>query len=475
MKIGIKVKLALILSTLLFLTASLLGVVLVFHQRASLDSLMRSMAGTITGEFASNSKIPLMQKDSLAMNLLIQNILKSPGITDAYILNHDFMIEGHKDLIEVGHDYYRNKNIFSTEGPPPWVAESEGTITFVSPIVFKQTTVGYAVVLFSNEFIRERIHVAARNVALLAGIAIVIVSLVSIPMASGLLRPVFRLFKGTKEISLGNFDYRIPERGNDEIGDLVKSFNMMASELKKKEVLKGIFDRYVSPQVADEILKEPDRIRLGGERMEVTVFFADIRGFTALSRKMLPEQTVEMLNRYFTLLTEIIFRFEGTVDKFIGDAVMAIFGSPIKSDSHLEQGIKAAAAIKMAIEAVNVTRKSRGFVLLQMGLGVDSGEVIVGNMGSKSRTEFTAVGDSVNMASKLADLAGGGEIIITAQVYDRLRDRISAVPMPGAVIKGLEQPMMLYVIVDLKGAWKQEVEEIVRDTVKKLESEGFVP
>lgn len=474
MKIGIKVKLALILSTLLFLTASLLGVVLVFHQRGSLDSLMRSMAGTITGEFASNSKIPLMQKDGLAMNLLIQNILKNPGITDAYILNHDLTIEGHQHLAEVGH-YFGSKEIFDTEGPPPWVAESGGTITIVSPIVFKQTTVGYAVVLFSNEFIRERVQVAVRSVVLVAGIAIAIVSLVSIPMASGLLRPVFRLFKGTKEISLGNFDYRIPEKGNDEIGDLVRSFNMMASELKKKEVLKGIFDRYVSPQVADEILKEPDKIRLGGERREVTVFFADIRGFTSLSRKMLPEQTVEMLNKYFTLLTEIIFRFEGTVDKFIGDAVMGIFGSPIKSDSHLEQGIKAAAAIKMAMETVNVSRRSKGLAPMQMGLGVDSGEVIVGNMGSKSRTEFTAVGDSVNTASKLADMAGGGEIIITEPLYERLKDRVSVVPLPGVVIKGFEHPLTLYSIVGLKGRWKQEVEEIVRDTVKQLDSEGFVP
>jgi len=474
-KIGIKVKLALILSTLLFLTVLLLGAVLVFHQRASLNSLMRSMAGTITGEFAGNAKIPLMQKDSLAMNLLIQNMLKNPGITDAYILNHDFMIEGHKDLIEVGHDYYRNKNVFSTDSPPPWVSESEGTITFVSPIIFKSTTVGYAVVLFSNEFIRERVQLAVTSVALVAAIAIVIVSLVSIPIASGLLRPIFRLFKGTKEISLGNFDYKIPEKSNDEMGDLVRSFNMMASELKKKEVLKGIFDRYVSPQVADEILKEPDKIRLGGERRDVTVFFADIRGFTSLSRKMLPEQTVEMLNRYFTLLTEIIFRFEGTVDKFIGDAVMGIFGSPIRSDNHLEQGVKAAAAIKKAIDTVNLSRGAKGQSPIRMGLGVDSGEVIVGNMGSKSRTEFTAVGDSVNTASKLADLAGGGEILITAPVYEKLRDRVSAVPMPGVVIKGFEKPLILYSVTDLKGVWKKEVEDIVSVAVKQLESEGFVP
>lgn len=475
MKIGIKVKLASILSTLLILTTSLLGVVLIFHQRASLDSLMRSMAGTITGEFAGNSKIPLMQKDGLAMNLLIQNMLKNPGITDAYILNHDFMIEGHKDLIEVGHDYYRNKGIFTAAGPPPWVDESEGTITFVSPIVFKQTTVGYAVVLFSDDFIKERVQKAVTSVILVAGIAIVIVSLISVPMASGLLRPIFRLFKGTKEIALGNFDYRIPDKSNDEMGDLVRSFNKMASELKEKELHKGIFSRYVSPQVADEILREPERIRLGGERREVTVFFADIRDFTALSRKMLPEETVEILNRYFTLITEIIFRFNGTVDKFIGDAVMGVFGSPIRNETHLEHGVKAAAAIKKALDIVNRSRVSKGLVPLQMGLGVDSGEVIVGNMGSKSRMEFTAVGDSVNIASRLADLARGGEIIISESVYGSIKDNVIAEPMHAMVIKGFERPLTLYSLVDLRGRWKEDVEEIVSSAVTQLENEGFVP
>ncbi|MBI5586906.1 MAG: HAMP domain-containing protein, partial [Deltaproteobacteria bacterium] len=360
-------------------------------------------------------------------------------------------------------------------GPPPWVAESEGTITFVSPIVFKQTTVGYAVVLFSDDFIKERVQKAVTSVVLVAGIAIIIVSLISVPMASGLLRPIFRLFKGTKEIALGNFDYRIPDKSNDEMGDLVRSFNKMASELKEKELHKGIFSRYVSPQVADEILKEPERIRLGGERREVTVFFADIRDFTALSRKMLPEETVEILNRYFTLITEIIFRFNGTVDKFIGDAVMGVFGSPIRNETHLEHGVKAAAAIKKALEVVNRSRRSKGLVPLQMGLGVDSGEVIVGNMGSKSRMEFTAVGDSVNIASRLADLARGGEIIISESVYGSIKDNVIAEPMHAMVIKGFEHPLTLYSLVDLRGRWKEEVEEIVSSAVTQLENEGFVP
>lgn len=477
MRIGIKIKLAVILSTLLFVTTFSVGAILIAHQKASLEAQMRSMAGTITHEFASDSKIPLMQKDSLAMNLLVQTILKYPGIHDAYIINYNFNIEAHKDMQEVGLEFanFDRKSISDKEGPPPWlVREEQGIITFGSPIVFKGTTVGYTVVSFSDSFIQERVRLAVTRVALIGVIAVAAVTLISIPIASGLLRPVFRLFEGTKEIAMGNLDYRIPGTSKDEFGDLVDSFNKMASELKKKEILKGVFNRYVSPHVADEIFKDPETIRLGGDRREVTVLFADIRGFTSISRRMEPEEIVELLNRYFTLLTEIIFRFEGTVDKFIGDAVMSVFGSPIKSATHLEQGIKAAMAIKKAVEVVNKMRITSGELALHMGVGIDSGEVIVGNMGSLMRMEYTAVGDTVNMASRLTDLAKGGDILISEGVYNAVRGNVTAERLSGVAIKGVDQSVTLYNIKDLSSSWNREVDSIVSLAIMELEREGIV-
>lgn len=475
-KIGIKIKLAVILSALLFVTTFSIGIIMIAHQRSSLEEQMRSMAGTITAQFASDAKIPLMQKDSLTMNLLVQNILKYPGINDAYILNENFLIEGRKNIQEAGLDLYEQKDfILKAKGAPPFISEENGNITFAYPILFKKTTVGYTVVSFSNEFIQEKVRLAITSIILLAGVAIIIVSFVSIPLASGLLlRPIFRLFKGTKEIAMGNFDYRIPELSKDEIGDLVSSFNKMASELKKKEILKGVFNRYVSSHVADEILKDPERIRLGGDRRLVTVFFADIRGFTAISRRMAPEEIVEILNRYFTVITDIIFRFEGTVDKFIGDAVMTVFGSPIRSRDHLEQGIKAAFAIKSTIAKINSSRHSQGLIPLQMGIGLDSGEVIVGNMGSQTRMEFTAVGDAVNMASRLTDLAKGGDIIVSEAIYNLIKDNVLAERMSGIDIKGIESPVTLYNIIALKGAWANQVENIIQQAITELETESIV-
>lgn len=466
MRIGIKIKLAVILASLLFVATFTMGAVMVAHQRSSLEAQMRSMAATITDEFASDSKIPLMQKDSLAMNLLVQSMLKYPGITDAYILNDNYLIEGHTDIHKVGQPYDDIKPILKAKGTPPWLVSTEvGQIVFASPIFFKGTTVGYTVISFSNEFIKERVHLAITSLIAIAVVATALVTLVSIPLSSGLLRPVFRLFKGTKEIALGNFDYQIPVKSKDEMGDLIRSFNKMAAELKKKEVLKGVFNRYVSQHVADEILKEPEMIRLGGDRRDVTVFFADVRGFTSLSRKMPPEDTVEYLNSYFTLITEIIFRFEGTVDKFIGDAVMTVFGSPIQSDRHLEQGIKAAVAIKKAVEKVNSLRQGCALVPFKIGIGLDSGEVIIGNMGSQVRMEYTAVGEAVNMAARLTDHARGGDIIVSGLVYDKIKNHVVAESMPGVSIKGFESPLTLYAVSDLKGQWKQEVDEIIHRTV----------
>lgn len=477
MKIGIKIKLAIILSSLLFVTTFSIGVILVAHQKGSLEEQLRSMAGTITHEFANDSKIPFMQRDSLAMNLLIQNILKYPGIHDSYLLNHNFQIEAHKDVQEAGLDFtaFDTGLISSRKEAPPWlVLENEGLLTFVSPIVFRSTTVGYAVISFSDRFIQEQVRRAIKRVAIIGAIAAGAVTLLSIPLASGLLRPVFRLFEGTREIAMGNFDYRIPEIRKDELGLLVKSFNRMASELKKKEILKGVFNRYVSPHLADEILKDPEKIRLGGDRREVTVMFADIRGFTSISRKLEPEEIVDILNRYFTVITEVIFRFEGTVDKFMGDCVMSVFGAPIKSQSHLEQGLKAAMAVKKAVEELNRVRAAEGGIVFEMGIGLSSGEVIAGNMGSMVRMEYTAVGDTVNLASRLTDLSSGGDILVDEAVFEAVRGKVDAEEIMGVVIKGLDHPVTLYNIRDFTGGWRVEVEGIVQLALMELERDGIV-
>lgn len=465
---GIKLKLVLILSALIAFAACAVGFILVTHERASLEAQMRIMAATITDEFAMDAKIPLLSRDRLGLNVLVQNILMYPGIGESYILNHKFVIEAHKHKEEVGLEYKDTEGIRKAAGKPPWlVKEDADYITFASPILFKDTTVGYSVITFSNAFINEQLNQAIGRLALIAVLAIAAVMLLSLPIASRLIEPVLMLLKGTKEIALGNFDYRIRHTRRDEIGALIDSFNNMALELKKKEILKGAFARYVNPHIAEEILKAPDAVRLGGERSDVTVFFADIRGFTKLSRERPPEEVVEALNLYFTLITEVVFHFNGTVDKFIGDSVMNLFGAPVKDDRHLEQGVKAAFAAKEAVARVNRIRKGRGLYALEIGIGLNSGTAIVGNMGAHIRMEYTAIGDTVNVASRLCGTAGGGEVVVTGDVYALVREECSVEEIPSRELKGLGPAIPLYRIMGVSAKWTAEIDEAVKNALRE--------
>lgn len=474
-KFGIKMKFVLLLSALLFVMASTMGIIMIANQRGSLEYQMRTMAGTITDEFAHDSKIPILQNDGLALNMLVDNIMKYPGIADAYVLNDSMVIEGQKRLHDVGKKFRMGTAILEAKGPPPWlIYEDEGVLSFAAPILFQDTVVGYTAVTFSRDFIADRVHKATTSVIIIAAIAILLVSLLSIPLATRLTRPILRLFQGTKEIAMGNFGYRIEtHKSHDEIGELVMSFNAMAEELEKKEQLKGAFNRYVSVEVADEILRDPARIRLGGEKRNITVFFADIRDFTSHSSRMSPEMTVELLNAYFSLITEIVFHFNGTIDKFIGDAVMGVFGSPVKVRNHMEQGLKAVVAIKEAVGRVNGARESAGLVPFRIGIGLDSGKVIVGNMGSSVRMEYTAVGAAVNRASRFSDVAGPDETIISAELYEKVKENLVVQGPREAVIKGIDGPVSAYNIIGLKGEWKDEVEAVVNKVTRNIVVDGM--
>ncbi len=473
---GIKLKYAIVLSLLFGAITIAMGLLMVINQKHAMESQIRSMAGAVTDGFSRNSKFPLLENDSLVMSQLIENVLKNPSIDTAYILDESLAVKAHRDMETVGEHFVLADRIEQARGPYPWViAEDSGSITYAMPVFFKDTKVGYTVLSFSKAFISERVRAAVMSLVVITILAVIFVSFLSIPLAAGFLGPIFMLLKGTKEIVMGNFDYKIPEVRRDEVGELVRSFNHMAAELKKKEVMKGVFNLYVSPDVADEILKEPESLGLGGDRRVLTVFFADIRGFTRHARSMEPEQTVEILNRYFSLITEVVFSFGGTVDKFIGDAVMCVFGSPIVMPSHLQEAVKTAVAIREVLRRVNAMREERGETPMYMGLGLDSGPVIVGNMGSRLRMEYTAVGDAVNMASRLSDIADGGEILINEELYPQVKGFARCEQIESAIIKGVDKPVGLYSIVELKDSWRAEVDEVVAKTIKTMGEEGFLP
>ncbi|MBN2406827.1 MAG: adenylate/guanylate cyclase domain-containing protein [Elusimicrobia bacterium] len=223
------------------------------------------------------------------------------------------------------------------------------------------------------------------------------------------------------------------------------------AEEKEKKVIRGIFQRYVSSRVVDVLLEHPEQIKLGGERKRLTVFFSDIRGFTSMSEKLQPEEVVSILNEYLTEMIDIIFKHGGTLDKFIGDAVMAIWGAPMEQKNHAELAVKAAWEMKQKVKELQEKWASEGKEhIIRVGMGVNTGDVVVGNMGSSQFSDYTVIGDNVNLAARLEENAKGGELIISESTYEEVSDIVEAKKLEPLKVKGKEKPVKVYEITGIK-------------------------
>jgi adenylate cyclase len=221
-------------------------------------------------------------------------------------------------------------------------------------------------------------------------------------------------------------------------------------EEREKKIIKGMFQRYVSSKVVDVLLDHPEQIKLGGERKRLTVFFSDIRGFTSMSEKLQPEEVVHILNEYLTEMIDIIFEYNGTLDKFIGDAVMAVWGAPVMLEGHAELAIKAAWAMKKKIEQLQKKWEEEGKRKIGVGMGINTGDVVVGNMGSNQFADYTVIGDNVNLAARLEENAKAGQLIISESTYEEVKDIVEVEKLEPLKVKGKEKHVQVYEVVDIK-------------------------
>ena len=196
--------------------------------------------------------------------------------------------------------------------------------------------------------------------------------------------------------------------------------HLLQEKLRQESVIRANLLRQFSPQVADRLLAHRGRLRLGGQKSEVTVLNTDIRGFTQLARDMDPDDVVELLNDYFSVLVPAIFAHEGTIDKYMGDAILAIFGSPVSDPKHHEHSILAAIEMQTAVAKLNETRRLRGSPCREIGIGIHCGEVVHGLVGTQNRMEFTVIGDVVNRTARYCAGAAGGEILISPDMHERV-------------------------------------------------------
>ena len=241
----------------------------------------------------------------------------------------------------------------------------------------------------------------------------------------------------------------------------------MASGLLEKNQVENAFSRFVSPKVAKQIMNNLDKVSLGGKRVEATALFADIVGFTSLSEKLPAEEIASLLNEYFGYISTASQLYHGTIDKYMGDCAMIVFGAPEEDEEHRFNAVSCGILIQRIIERLNVERVSEGKEPIYFRIGLNSGEMLAGNMGSDDRMQYTVVGEAVNLAARLHSVAERGQLIVTDYlVKDRdVQWRVIAHRHGSIRLRGIAEPVTTYVLTDVKPAYSKlidtQVDEIL--------------
>jgi class 3 adenylate cyclase/predicted small secreted protein len=299
-----------------------------------------------------------------------------------------------------------------------------------------------------------------RKIVILALAGIVLLVLAAILVARSISRPLRKMAGEAARVADGDLDIDLSEiRSIDEVGQLARAFTRMTEGLKDRDRIKDTFGRYLTQEVVKRLLDSKDGLRLGGETREISIIMSDLRGFTALTSTMSPEQVIKFLNRYLGKMVEIILDKRGIVDEIIGDGILAFFGAPEALENHPELAVSCALNMQIAMQEINAENEADGLPHLEMGVAVNTGEVVVGNIGSEKRAKYGAVGSQVNFTGRLESFTVGGQVLISQGTYDLLSDILDVRDILEVAMKGVPGKVKLYDIRGIRGQHEAHLED----------------
>ncbi len=282
-------------------------------------------------------------------------------------------------------------------------------------------------------------------------------------------RPLRGLEKTTKAIGQGDFAVNVPETGPREIRHLAQAFNRLGGQLTdyiaKRDFIRDTFGRYVTQEVVDKLMESRDGLELGGESRELSILMSDLRGFTALTTEMDPQRVIIFLNRYLGKMIEILMDHRGVIDEIVGDGILAFFGAPEPMADHPVQAVACALRMQAAMAEINAANEVDGFPHLEMGIAVNTGDVVVGNIGSKRRTKYGIVGAQVNFTGRMESYTVGGQVLISPSTYDRLNDLVDVRDSFQVGMKGVPDLVSLYDIRSLHGPFQITLPEVFTELI----------
>ena len=452
---AIPIWLKLCVGALLIITVTIVSFsyFIISKQKARLFDQTVTVGTVSLNYFVNNARIPLIDDDILSLNTLIKEATDTEGLRYAVVTDTRGLIRAHTDVDRIG-TALRSP----TPAAPPvargdiayfsFVAASgEQILDLTRKVVFQDKVVGSVHVGVSLDFIERLVDKEKRSIIFMTLVMMAVGLAIAVFLGIRFAKPISQLVAATEAIGKGDYHYRVELNRQDELGNLATAFNRMGEELLRHTMTRQSFGKYVGEDVLEMIVADPEKMWLKGHKNNATILFADIRGFTAYAEDREPEEVVDMLNTYFEISTRTILDYGGYVDKFIGDCVLGVFGVPVFRKDHVERAVRAALDLMELLRRHSV----RDYPLLSsVGIGIHTGPIVSGNIGSQAKMEYTVIGDTVNLASRLSGLAAPGEVLVTDAVYENLRALISVEPAGTRAIKGKIAPVETFRVTSIK-------------------------
>lgn len=256
--------------------------------------------------------------------------------------------------------------------------------------------------------------------------------------------------------AFGEKDLQILSNIAAQVAYFMENMNL-ARKVEEESIAREKFQRMLSPNLAEKVISGELEVKKGGQALESTVLFADIRGFTSMSENQDAHQILEMLNEYFELAVDVVFKYEGTLDKFVGDEIMALWGAPMAHPDDPVRAVRAAVEMQQMLIEFNRTRMSEGSEPINVGVGVCTGQVVAGYIGSSRTMEYSVIGDTVNVANRLCSLAKAGEIIISESTYAKVREQFEVSALPPTQVKGKRDALRIFSVLGINQGWTDEI------------------
>ena len=417
------------------------------HKTVSLISNLKDEAGKITGRLEVVLSFDYLMKDILPLGWWQSDMGCLVDETGRYLAHTAVMMKGRVQLGETN-DPLELAVLAAMKEKPSGTILEPGFSTDVVAGFYRIEMAPWTIIMYaSRDKILAPIVQFSFYYVIAGGLCIVLTLLLIRFVVGKMVRPVRKISQAAEQVASGNYGDPLSVRSVDEIGQLTQSFNKMVEGLKERAFIRNTFGRYMDQEIAKELMRRPEAARLGGEKREVAILISDIRGFTTLSESLSPEATISLLNHYFSRMIEVIQKHQGIIVDFFGDGVLVFF-DPLDGpvEPVIRRTVGCALEMQGSMEHFNAEMEEKGLPALQMGVGLNVGEVIVGNIGSETRAKYGIVGSAVNITQRIQSTAKGGDLVISESVYQYLFKDLIIKSSFNVPLKGLQEEVKLYIV-----------------------------